>query len=128
MRAMSVPPRSARRAAASSPRLGIRRRGSGWPTPGALIAELKGHAGPVKSAAFSPEGSRIVTASWDETARVWMADTGALIAELKGHAGSVRSAAFSPEGSRIVTASWDKTARVWMAETGALIAELKGHA
>jgi WD40 repeat protein len=95
---------------------------------GALIAELKGHAGSVNSAAFSPDGSRIVTASGDGTARVWMADTRALIAELKGHANRVLSAVFSPEGSRIVTASSDKTARVWMAATGALIAELKGHA
>ena len=86
------------------------------------------HADEVNSAAFSPDGSRIVTASDDKTARVWRADTGALIAELKGHADTVNSAAFSPEGSRIVTASDDKTARVWMADTGALIAELKGHA
>ena len=86
------------------------------------------HADRVRSAAFSPDGGRIVTASEDRTARVWRADTGALIAELKGHAEPVWSAAFSPEGSRIVTASEDRTARVWMADTGALIAELKGHA
>ena len=81
----------------------------------------------VVSAAFSPDGSRIVTASDDKTARVWNAVTGALIAELKGHADYVDSAAFSPNGSRIVTASVDKTARVWRADSGALIAELKRH-
>jgi WD40 repeat protein len=32
---------------------------------------LKGHTGPVTSASFSPDGSRIVTASWDNTAKVW---------------------------------------------------------
>ena len=31
---------------------------------------LKGHEGPVRSAVFTPDG-RIVTASWDGTARVW---------------------------------------------------------
>ena len=86
------------------------------------------HADVVNSAAFSPDGSRIVTASRDKMARVWRADSGALIAELKGHADRVHSAAFSPDGSRIVTASRDNTARVWMADSGALIAELKGHA
>ena len=36
---------------------------------GREIAALKGHEGPVSSAAFSPDGTRVVTASWDKTAR-----------------------------------------------------------
>ena len=67
----------------------------------------------VTSAAFSPDGSRIVTASWDKTARIWDAATAKEIAVLRGHDDSVYSAAFSPDGSRIVTASEDKTARIW---------------
>jgi hypothetical protein len=35
------------------------------------IAVLRGHGGGVTSAAFSPDGLTIVTASWDKTARVW---------------------------------------------------------
>ena len=31
------------------------------------------HTGAVKSAAFSPDGRRIVTASRDKTAKIWMA-------------------------------------------------------
>ena len=38
---------------------------------GELIRELKGHRGPVLSAAFSPDGSRVITASFDDTARIW---------------------------------------------------------
>ena len=75
---------------------------------------LKGHEDAVRSAAFSPDGKRIVTASSDKTARVWDAESGKPIGEpLKGHEDEVRSAAFSPDGKRIVTASDDKTARVW---------------
>jgi WD40 repeat protein len=37
---------------------------------------LRGHEGSVFSAAFSPDGSRIVTTSDDETARIWDAATG----------------------------------------------------
>ena len=58
------------------------------------------------SAAFSPDGKRIVTASGDKTARIWDAATGQPIGEpLKGHEDAVYSAAFSPDGKRIVTAS-----------------------
>jgi WD40 repeat protein len=80
---------------------------------GQQIARLKGHEGPVWSAAFSPDGARIVTASNDTTARVWDAASGQEMASLKGHEGPVWSAAFSPDGARIVTASADTTARVW---------------
>ena len=65
------------------------------------------------SAAFSGDGKRVVTASWDNTARIWDAESGKQIAVLKGHAGSVISAAFSGDGKRVVTASSDNTARIW---------------
>ena len=89
---------------------------------------LGGHDDAVQSVAFSPDGTRIVTASLDRTLRVWDAATGKPIGEpLKVH-DDVLSAAFSPDGTRIVTASSDKTARIWDAATGQPIGEpLKGH-
>jgi predicted oxidoreductase (fatty acid repression mutant protein) len=86
---------------------------------------LLAHQDSISSVEFSPQGDRIVTASWDNTARVWDL-SGKLIAELKGHQGSVFRASFSPQGDRIVTASIDNTARVWDL-SGKLIVELKGN-
>jgi hypothetical protein len=87
---------------------------------------LDGHAGYVYSAAFSPDGSRVVTASNDKTARIWDAAKGKEIAVLRGHEDAVNSAAFSPDGSRIVTASADQTARIWDAASGTEIVILRG--
>jgi len=72
---------------------------------------------------FSPDGQRIVTASDDETARVWNASSGQLLVTLQGHTGSVFSAEFSADSQRIVTASDDKTARVLRVVTLPEIAE-----
>ena len=41
------------------------------------------------SAAFSGDGKRVVTASDDNTARIWDAESGKEIAVLKGHTGAV---------------------------------------
>jgi eukaryotic-like serine/threonine-protein kinase len=96
------------------------------------LLTLKGHAGGVISAGFSPNGSRVVTASGDNTAKVWDARSGALVLTLTGHApgdfgAGILSASFSPDGSRIVTGGADATAKVWDARTGAEILTLRGH-
>jgi WD40 repeat protein len=78
---------------------------------GKEIVVLRGHGWAVNSAAFSPDGARIVTASGDRTARIWDAATGKEIEVLR-HTSAVKSAAFSPDGARVVTASED-TAIIW---------------
>jgi WD40 repeat protein len=105
---------------------------------GKEIARLEGHTDRVTSATFSPDGTRVVTASQDRTARVWGAATGKEIARLEGHCPgppwmyvsegcAVTSAAFRPDGARVVTASNDDTARVWDAETGKELVQLKPY-
>ena len=88
---------------------------------------LAGHAGPVTTASFSPDGQRVVTGSDDGTARIWDAFTGAVVATLAGHTGLVATASFSPDGQRMMTGSRDHTARIWDAHTGTLVANLTGH-
>ena len=94
---------------------------------GKPLLDLKGHTFGVQSMAVSPDGERIVTGSWDHTAKVWDARTGTLLLDLKGHAWIVTSVAFSPDGMRIVTGSADNTARMWDAATSTELFALKGH-
>ena len=66
--------------------------------------------------AFSPDGAQILTASADNTAKLWDAASGKLIVSF-GHQDTVRWAGFSSDGARILTASADKTAKLWDAAT-----------
>lgn len=63
--------------------------------------------------AFSPDGSRIATASNDGNVRIWNANSPGPPRVFRGHVGQVWSVAFSPDGSKLLTAGYDGTARVW---------------
>jgi WD40 repeat protein len=86
-----------------------------------------GHTKNVTSAFFSPDGTKVVTASEDKTAKIWEVSTGRLLANLVGHTFGVTSAVFSPDGTKVVTASNDKTAKIWEVATGHLLINLEGH-
>ncbi len=91
------------------------------------LLTLKGHTSGLGSASYSTDGSRILTASADGTAKVWDAQTGTELLTLKGHFGGVLWASFSPDGSRIVTSSGDGRAKVWDTKTGTELLTLEGH-
>ncbi|KAL0960311.1 hypothetical protein HGRIS_011937 [Hohenbuehelia grisea] len=75
---------------------------------------LKGHSSIVTSVAFSPDGTRIVSGSYDSKIRVWDASTGhPTMPPLEGHSQEVTSVAFSPDGTRIVSGSGDHSIRIW---------------
>merc|ERR1712028_322773 len=69
----------------------------------------------------------VLTASDDETAKIWDASTGECKQTLSGHSGYVFSAVFSADGSSVLTASKDKTAKIWDASTGECKQTLSGH-
>jgi WD40 repeat protein len=81
------------------------------------------HSEQVISAHFSPDGSKIATASGDRTARLWDAVTGKPLTDPLKHPGDVTFVAFSPNGRQIVTLCVDKAIRIWDVETGKLIAD-----
>lgn len=91
------------------------------------VAVLKGHDEDLSDVDFSADMQKIVTSSYDRTARVWDVATGQIIANISGHEDSVFDASFSPDGQRVVTTSEDGAVRLWKATTGELIADLRGY-
>src|SRR5262249_8901591 len=81
------------------------------------------HRADVCSLVFSPDGTRLASASDDNTARLWDAATGRPIGGLLRHPvkGRVLSAAFRRDGARVVTASGNGTVCQWDARTGAAV-------
>ncbi|MEG4491205.1 CHAT domain-containing protein [Microcoleus sp. D3_18_C4] len=99
-----------------------------WDTKGNLKAELQSRSdrsGGFLTAVFSPDGSQILTLSWDGTARLWEIK-GNLLKEFQAHREPILSGAFSPDGRQFLTASQDKTARLWDTN-GNLLTEFQGH-
>jgi WD40 repeat protein len=80
---------------------------------GEIVGQPLRHHDDILSVHFSGDGTMIVTASDDQTARVWDAETGQPESEPLRHAGPVRDAEFNAAGDRVVTASDDGTAHVW---------------
>ena len=108
----------------SSPRTRIARIFSA--RTGALSGKpLIGHERDVTAASFSPDGKRVVTASADETARVWSVETREQLRVLRGHNGPLSDAQFSRDGRWVVTAGLDGVARVWDAASGRPVEALR---
>jgi len=99
----------------------------------AQLSVLRGHEGSVVSVSYSQDGVWIASGSWDNTVRIWDAESGEERAVLRGHEGPVCSVAFSPGGDRIVSGSGsyeervDNTVRLWDARSGAELAVFRGH-
>jgi len=85
------------------------------------------HTGTVNMVEFSPDGSRVITASMDTTARLWDATTGQPITPPLSHPRPVWQARFSPDGQRVVTCASGRSrsdlgvTTVWDAMTGRVI-------
>lgn len=92
-----------------------------------LVRDLVGHASSVVACEVLPDGRRMVSASSDQTLKVWDLETGKTVATLTGHAGVVSACAVTPDGRRVVSASYDQTLKVWDLETGRAVATLTGH-
>ncbi|WP_242051375.1 nSTAND1 domain-containing NTPase [Nostoc spongiaeforme] len=94
-------------------------------TTGKEIKTFIGHLGNINSVSFSPDGKMLVTASNDNTAKLWNTTTGREIMTLTGHLYGVTSVSFSPDGKTLATASRDWTVKLWDTTTGKQIKTFK---
>ncbi len=83
-----------------------------------LIRTLEGHSSSVRSVAITPDSTKIVSGSYDNTIKVWDLASGRLLNTLEGHSSSVRSVAITPDSTKIVSGSRDKTIKVWDLNNG----------
>lgn len=89
---------------------------------------LEGHQGAIKSVAFSPDGTQVLTGSWDWSAQLWDVASGREITSFEGHDERVTSVAFSPDGARVLTGSMDGSMRMWDAASGAQLQQYNSQA
>lgn len=92
-----------------------------------LLRTLEGHSGSVVGVAVTPDGRRAISASGDNTLKVWDLETARALRTLEGHSGYVSGVAVTPDGRWAVSASADHTLKVWDLETARVLRTLKGH-
>ncbi len=91
------------------------------------IQQIKGHTNLILSIDFSPDSSKIVSSSMDQTARIWDVNTGLELNNLNDHLDWVTVARFSPDGDYVLTGSLDGTVILWDANTGKPIHKFVGN-
>ncbi|KAK3935827.1 ribosome assembly protein 4 [Diplogelasinospora grovesii] len=88
------------------------------------VARLLGHQNKVNQVQFSPDGTLIASAGWDNGTKIWNARDGKFLKSLRGH---VYQCAWSADSRLLATGSKDCTLKVWNVRNGNLAMDLPGH-
>jgi WD40 repeat protein/serine/threonine protein kinase len=95
---------------------------------GEEIRRFEGHTAPVTVAAFSADGSAILSGSTDATVRLWDVAGGEEIRRFTGQVTSIWSVNYSADERYIAAGSQDGTIIVWNATTGDIMRQFSGNA
>lgn len=77
-------------------------------------AQMRGHGGPVRAVAVSPDGATAMTGSFDQAAILWSVEEGRAMRVLRFHEGSVNAVVALPDG-RFATGGEDGRIAIWRA-------------
>jgi len=88
---------------------------------------LKSHTDSVSSVAVAADGKRALSASVDNTLKLWDLENGCELQTLRGHGNSVNAVAMTNDGKRAVSASADQTLKLWDLDSGRELSTLEGH-
>ncbi len=91
------------------------------------IVPLIAHSSAVSCAAFSRDGTLVVTGSKDATLKLWDVATARLVRTFAGHKDDIVAVALSPDGTLAVSGSKDRTMKLWELATGRLIRTIYAH-
>jgi len=95
-------------------------------SPERAQAQLRGHGGPVRALAISPDGTQALSGSFDTSVIRWSLQRNAADQVLRFHDGAVNAVAFLPDG-RIVTSGEDARIAIWRAGELKPAMVLEGH-
>ncbi|MEZ2315169.1 MAG: WD40 repeat domain-containing protein, partial [Microcoleus sp.] len=92
------------------------------------LRTLAGHTHFVNAVAIAPDGKTAISASFDQTLKIWDIDSGRELRTLTDHTSGVSAVAIAPNGKTAVSASADKTLKIWDTDSGTELRTLTGHA
>ena len=93
---------------------------------GAAQAQLRGHGGPVRALAISPDGKTALSGSFDTSAIRWSLERNVAEQVLRFHGSAVNAVAILPDG-RLATGGEDGKIAVWQPGFGEPIQLFTGH-
>ena len=90
---------------------------------GQVLKTLKGHKELIETATFSGDASRLASAGWDASIRVWDIETSKETAVMKGHKKGIRSLSMSTNGNRFISSN-ERELKLWNGEKQELLGDL----
>jgi len=92
-----------------------------WKPPAVKwVKTIPAHFSGVMDVTFTPDGTRLLTASFDDSAKIWDVRTGEAVRALPGHTKAVGAVRVTPDGRYAVTAG-DRRLLVWSLPDGKLV-------